>query len=200
MTITADVIGKLREKTGAGIMACKKALLGSKGDFEKAIVILREQGAATASRKSGRQSREGLIYAYIHTGGKLGVLLELNCETDFVALTDEFKNLAREISMQIAATQPQWISREDVPEDVINRERQIYTKQCTAEKKPDNVIPRIVEGKLNKFYESVCLLEQPHIRDSSGKTKMKQILEDGIGKIGENIVVKRYIRYQLGGE
>lgn len=200
MTVSADIIAQLREKTGAGIMNCKKALQKSSGNVDKAIAILREEGAALASRKAGRIAQEGTIFSYIHTGGRLGVLVELNCETDFVARTDEFKKIAFEIAMQIAAANPRWISREQVPQEVLDREREIYTNQCIKEKKPDKIIPRIVDGKMEKFFEQACLLDQAYIRDSSGKTKLRDIITNAVGKLGENISARRFTRYQLGGE
>ncbi|MFH1378677.1 MAG: translation elongation factor Ts [bacterium] len=200
MIISSDIIAQLREKTGAGIMNCKKALQKSQGNFEKAAAILREEGAALASKKASRSSQEGLIFSYIHTGGKLGVILELNCETDFVARTDEFKNLAQEIAMQVAAANPQGISRKDIPAETIEREREIYVNQCVNEKKPENIIPRIVDGKIEKYFEHICLLDQAYIRDSSGKTKVKDLITNAIGKLGENISVRRFTRFQLGGE
>lgn len=200
MAVRTDTIMQLRERTGAGVMDCKRALQESHGDIEKAIHILREKGAVKASRTSSREAREGLISSYIHTGGRLGVMLELSCETDFVARTDDFKNLAREMAMQIAAAQPQWISREDVAPEVIEQERDIYATQSKKDKKDEKIIKRIVDGKIEKFFGRVCLLEQAHIRDSSGKTVIKDLINAAVSKLGENIVIRRFIRYQLGGE
>jgi len=193
-------IQKLRSMTGAGIVDCKKALSETGNNIEKAVEILRKKGLALAAKKSTRTTSQGLIDAYIHAGGKLGVLVEVNCETDFVARTPEFQTLVREIAMQIAAASPVWIKKEDVPEDVINKEKEIYRQQLKDEKKPDNVIEKIIPGKLEKFYSQVCLLEQPHIRDASGKTRVKDLITEAVAKIGENIVVRKFARFRLGEE
>lgn len=196
--VTSQMVAQLREATGVGIMDCKKALLEAGGDQEKAKEILRKKGVTKAAQKSGRVTAQGIIYSYIHGGAKLGVLLELNCETDFVARTEQFHHLAKELAMQIAAANPLWIRREDVPPDVTNKEKEIYRAQLVQEKKPENVMEKIVAGKLERYYSEVCLLEQPHIRDSSGKTKVKDLIDKSIAQTGENITVRRFARYSLG--
>ncbi|MCD6419925.1 MAG: translation elongation factor Ts [Synergistetes bacterium] len=196
MQITAAQVKELRELTGAGIMECKKALQDANGDKEKAVELLRKRGLAKASRKKGRTANEGIVYSYIHAGGKLGAMLELNCETDFVARTDEFQALAKEIAMQIAASAPLYVSREDVPEDVLAKEREIYAEEARASGKPENVIDRIVKGKLEKFFEEFCLLDQPYIRDP--EKKVRELIDEAIAKLGENIVVRRFSRFKLG--
>ena len=191
-----DKIKELRERTGVGMMDCKKALEESNGDVDKAIEYLRKMGIAKAQKRAGRIASEGLINAYIHGGGKLGVLVEVNCETDFVAKTDEFKKFVREISMQIAATNPICIDKEDLPKDIIEKEREIYHQQALRSGKPEKVISNIVEGRLKKFYQQACLLEQPYIRDS--KLKIRDLLNEIITKTGENIVIRRFVRFELG--
>lgn len=198
MEISASAVKELREKTGAGMMECKKALEACNGDMEKAIVYLRERGISVAQKKSSRTANEGLITSYIHSGGKIGVLVEINCETDFVARNEEFKDFSKDIAMQIAAVKPLYVKREDVPQDVVNKEKEIYATQAKATGKPDKVIEKIVEGKLEKFYEEVCLLEQPFIKDSN--IKVKDLLTQLIAKIGENIQIKRFVRFQVGEE
>lgn len=194
MAITAQMVKELREKTGAGMMECKKALEASGGDFDKAIEYLRQKGLATAQKKASREAREGIITAYIHMD-KIGVMLELNCETDFVARNEEFRQLAKDIAMHIAAANPQYIRREDVPEDVINKEKEIYKAQIPGNK-PPQVIEKIIEGKLEKFFEDMCLLDQPFIKEP--ERKIKDIINEKIAKFGENIVVKRFVRFQVG--
>ncbi len=196
MQITAAQVKELRELTGAGIMECKKALQDADGDKEKAIELLRKRGLAKASKKKGRTANEGIVYSYIHAGGKLGAMLELNCETDFVARTDEFQALAKEIAMQIAASAPLYVSREDVPEDVLAKEKEIYAEEARASGKPEKVIDKIVEGKLEKFFEEFCLLDQPYIRDPD--KKVHELIDEAIAKLGENIVVRRFSRFKLG--
>ncbi len=196
--ITSQMVKELREKTGAGIMDCKKALQEAGGDMEKAIDILKKKGIAKAEKKATRVAKEGLVGAYIHMGGKIGVLVEVNCETDFVARTDEFQQLVKDIAMQIAAMNPKYISREDVPEDVLEREKAIYREQALEAGKPEHVVDRIVEGKLNKFFEEVCLLEQNFIKDDS--KKVKDLITEAIAKLGENIRVSRFVRFQVGVE
>jgi elongation factor Ts len=196
MEINATMVKKLRDLTGAGMMECKAALSEAKGDVDEATTILRKRGLAQATRKAGRSTNEGLIGSYIHMGGKIGVLVEINCESDFVARTDDFQNLAREIAMHIAAASPQYVRREDVPEDVLERERGIYRAQMDGQNKPQNVIDKIVEGKLNSFYEQVCLLDQPSIRDP--KVTIGQLVQQSIAKLGENIAVPRFVRFKLG--
>ena len=196
MEITAEMVKKLRDLTGAGMMECKKALVEAKGNVDEAVTILRKQGLAQATKKAGRSTNEGLIGHYIHMGGKIGVLVEVNCESDFVARTDDFQNLAREIAMHIAAANPQYARREDVPADVLEAERAIYRGQMEGQNKPPQVIDKIVEGKLNSFFEQVCLLEQPSIRDP--KMTIGQIVQAAVAKMGENIAVPRFVRFKLG--
>lgn len=194
-TITAVMIKELREKTGAGMMDCKKALTETEGDPEKAIDFLRQKGLASASKKAGRTASEGLIESYIHMG-KIGTMIEVNCETDFVARTDDFKELAKDIAMHVAAACPLYLSREDVPQEVIEREKDIYRAQI--EGKPSHVIEKIIEGKLEKFYADSCLLDQIFIKDTEQKKSIKSIINDSIARLGENIVVRRFVRFQLG--
>jgi elongation factor Ts len=196
MEITAALVKKLRDLTGAGMMECKAALAEAKGDIEEATTILRKRGLAQATKKAGRSTNEGLIGSYIHMGGKIGVLVEVNCESDFVARTEDFQGLAREIAMHVAAASPQYVRREDVPADVLERERAIYRAQVEGQNKPAQVIEKIVEGKLNSFYEQVCLLEQPSIRDP--KVTIGQLVTQAIAKLGENIAVPRFVRFKLG--
>ncbi len=196
MEITASMVKQLREKTGAGMMDCKKALIKADGDMEKAITILREQGLAKAARKAGRAVKEGLIMAYIHPGDKLGVLVEINCETDFVARTDDFKNFCKDIAMQIAATNPLVVKREDIRAELIEKEKDIYRTQAINEGKPEKVVDRIVEGKLEKYFQELTLLEQPFIKDQD--KNIKDILTEAIARLGENIQIKRFTRYRLG--
>ncbi len=196
MEITAALVKKLREMTGAGMMECKAALTEAKGDIDEATTILRKRGLAQATKKAGRSTNEGLIGNYIHMGGKIGVLVEVNCESDFVARTDDFQALAREIAMHIAAASPIYVRREDVPEDLLERERGIYRSQMEGQNKPPQVIDKIIEGKLNSFYEQVCLLDQPSIRDP--KVTIGQLVQQTIAKLGENIAVPRFVRFKLG--
>jgi len=195
-SVTHDMVKELREKTGAGIMDCKKALSDAGGDMEKAVDILRQKGLAVAAKKASRETREGIIGSYIHAGGKIGVLVEVNCETDFVARNKEFQELVKDIAMQIAWSNPPYLRREDVPGAVIDREREIYRAQAMESGKPEHVIEKIVEGKMEKFFNDSCLLEQPFIKDSS--LTVNDLIRQKIAKMGENIVVKRFIRYQLG--
>ncbi|KPJ68622.1 elongation factor Ts [candidate division WOR-1 bacterium DG_54_3] len=194
--ISAELVKKLREKTGAGMMDCKRALEKSEGDMDKAVDVLREQGIASAAKRSGRVAKEGIIYSYIHPGDRLGVLLELDCETDFVARTDEFRALAKDVSMQVAATNPLVISRSELKEDLIQKEKDIYRAQAKSQDKPEKVIDRIVQGKLEKYFQEVCLLEQPFIKDEH-KT-VQDVITDAVAKIGENITVKRFARFRVG--
>ncbi|ACK42481.1 MULTISPECIES: translation elongation factor Ts [Dictyoglomus] len=198
MEITIEMIKELRERTGAGVMEAKKALEEANGDMEKAVTILREKGVIKAAKKAGRVAKEGIIEAYIHTGDKLGVLVEINCETDFVARTDEFRKLAKDIALQIAGMNPQYVSKEDVPPEVIEKEKEIYRTQLRNEGKPEHVIEKIIEGKLEKFYEEVCLLEQPFVRNP--EIKVKDLITEAISKLGENIVVRRFARFVVGEE
>lgn len=195
MTVTADMVKELREKTGAGLMDCKRALADSKGDMEKAFDLLRQKGLATAAKKSSRTASEGLVGSYIHMD-KLGVLVEVNCETDFVARTDDFKELVKDIAMHIAAANPVYISREDVPHDVISREKEIYMAQVAN--KPPQVVGKIVEGKLDKFFSDSCLLEQVFIKDPEQKIKIIDLITEKIAKLGENILVRRFARFRVG--
>jgi elongation factor Ts len=196
MEITAEVVKTLREKTGAGMMDCKKALAETGGDMEKAIDYLRKKGAATAEKRADRATNQGQVEAYIHAGGRIGTMVEVNCETDFVAKTDDFKALAREIAMQIAAMNPMYINKEDVPKDVIDHELEIYRTQARNEKKPEQVVERIATGKLEKYYQEFCLMEQTFIRDS-GKT-IKDLILDMMAKTGEKITIRRFTRFHLG--
>lgn len=196
MAITAASVKELREKTGAGMLDCKKALEEAGGDVEKASSILRERGLAAAAKKAGRVATEGLVESYIHAGGRIGVLVEVNCETDFVAKTDEFKDLVRDIAMQIAAQNPKFVRREDVSQEVLDQEREVLKKQALNEGKPEKIVEKMVEGRLGKFYEEVCLLEQDFIKDPD--KKMADLINEKIAQIGENISVRRFVRYELG--
>jgi len=196
MEISASLVKQLRDETGAGFMECKKALEETGGDLEKAKLVLKEKGLARAEKKIGRAASQGLIHAYIHGEGKLGVLVEVNCETDFVARTDDFKELVHEIALQIAGMAPEYVAVEDVPEEVIEQEKEIYRKQAENEGKPAEIIDKIVEGKLQNFYKSKVLLEQPYVRDDS-KT-IKDLIKEKIALLGENIVVRRFARWTLG--
>ncbi len=194
-TVTPAMIKELREKTGAGMMECKRALTESGGDSEKAIDLLRQKGLATASKKSGRSASEGIIDSYIHMG-KIGTMVEVNCETDFVARTDDFKLMVKDIAMHIAAANPLYLTREEVPQDVITREKEIYRVQ--VEGKPPQVIEKIIEGKLEKFYSDTCLLDQIFIKDPDQKKSIKDLVNDTIARLGENILIRRFARFQLG--
>ncbi|HHY62851.1 MAG TPA: translation elongation factor Ts [Bacillota bacterium] len=196
MEITASMVKELRERTGAGMMDCKRALVETDGDFDKAVTLLREKGLAAASKRAGRETAEGVVESYIHMGGRIGVLIEVNCETDFVAKTDQFRTLARDLAMQVAASRPLYVSRDEVPEDVIERERQIYRTQALNEGKPEKVADRIVEGKLEKFYQEVCLLDQPFIREP--EKSVSDLVRETIGTLGENITVRRFARFERG--
>ena len=198
MSVDAKLVKELREKTGAGMMDCKQALVNSSGDLDKAVDFLRKTGIAKAEKKVSRIAKEGMVYSYIHQGSRLGVLLEIGCETDFVAKTDGFQDLAHNISMQIAATNPIALSREKVPQKVINREKEIYSEQAKSSGKPDNIIKKMVEGKLNKFYQENCLLEQNFIKDPD--KILQDIITETIATLGENIIVNRYIRFAIGEE
>ena len=194
-TIKPEDVKRLREATGAGIMDCKRALEETGGDYDKAVLWLREKGLSTAAKKAGRAAREGLITSYIHHGSRLGVLLELNCETDFVARTDDFQQLARDIAMQIAGMAPQWVSREDVPAEVVEEQRRLFAVDAERDGRPADRVPLIVEGKLNKWYEAVCLLEQP-FRDSD--RKISDLITEKVALLGENIRVARFARMAVG--
>ncbi|NIO04443.1 MAG: translation elongation factor Ts [Proteobacteria bacterium] len=194
--IDGNLVKELRQRTGAGIMDCKRALEETAGNLEKAIDHLRKKGLAKAAKKSGRVTKEGLVGSYIHAGGKIGVLVELNCETDFVTKTDEFQGLLKDTAMQIAASNPLYLDRGKVPEEVIEKERQILRTQAIDSGKPEKVIDRIVEGRLEKFFSEVCLLDQPFIKDPD--MTVQEVLNTVISKIGENIAIRRFTRYQVG--
>jgi elongation factor Ts len=194
--IPATLVKQLRDATGAGMMECKAALQEANGNIEEATLILRKRGLASAAKKSGRSTSEGLIGSYIHMGGKIGVLLELNCESDFVARTDDFQTLLRELSLQVAAANPQYVTREGVPAGIIEREKSVYRAQMENSGKPPQVIEKIVEGKLGSFYEQVCLVDQPSIRDP--KQTVGALLQAAIAKLGENISVARFVRFKVG--
>ncbi|HEX9943392.1 MAG TPA: translation elongation factor Ts [Thermoanaerobaculia bacterium] len=194
--VTAQMVKELRERTGAGMMDCKNALNECKGDLEAAVDALRKKGLAAAAKKAGRVTAEGAVGSYIHAGGKLGVLVEVNCETDFVARTDQFQELVRDIAMHIAAAEPRFVRREEVTPDVLERERAIFREQALASGKPANVVERIVEGKIEKFYSEQVLLEQPFVKNPD--VTIAQHIAEKIGKIGENIQVRRFVRYKLG--
>ena len=194
--ISAAQVKALRDATGAGMMECKAALKEANGDFEEARLILRKRGLAQAGKKSGRATSEGLIGSYLHMGGKIGVLVELNCESDFVARTEDFQTLLRELSLQVAASSPQYVRREDVPAEILERERSVYRAQMAESGKPQPVIDKIVEGKLGSFYEQVCLMDQPSIRDP--KQPVHTLLQAAIAKLGENISVARFVRFKVG--
>jgi elongation factor Ts len=196
MEITAAMVKKLRDLTGAGMMECKAALTEAKGDLEAATTILRKRGLASATKKAGRSTNEGLVGSYIHMGGKIGVLVEVNCESDFVARTEDFQGLAREIAMHIAAANPLYVRREDVPPAVLDREREIYRGQLDGQNKPPQVVDKIVDGKLNSYFEQFCLMDQPSIRDP--KVTIGQMVQQAIARMGENIAIPRFVRFKLG--
>jgi len=194
--ISAQLVKKLRDQTGAGMMECNAALQEANGNLDEANTLLRKRGLAQAAKKSGRSTSEGQIGSYIHLGGKIGVLVKINCESDFVARTDDFQTLLKEVALQVAAANPQYVRREDVPADILERERGIYRAQMAESGKPANVIDKIVEGKLGSFYEQVCLLDQPSIRDP--KTTVSQMHQAVIAKLGENIGIARFVRFKVG--
>ena len=196
MAVTTEMIKQLRELTGAGVLDCKKALEETNGDFEAASEILKQKGLAAAAKKVDRDAGDGLVEAYIHAGSKLGVLVEINCETDFVARTEEFQAFCHDVAMQIAAANPSWVSRSDVPEDVLAEQKDAILAEMAGENKPEHVMERIMEGKLAKFYQENCLLDQAFIKDDE-KT-IQQLLTGTIAKLGENIVIKRFARFQIG--
>jgi elongation factor Ts len=196
--ITSALVQELREKTQAGMMDCKKALTEVGGDMEKAVKLLREKGLASAAKRSGRAASNGVIESYIHMNGNIGVLLEINCETDFVANTSEFRALARDVAMHIAAASPQCIRREEVPADLINKEKEILANQAKQEGKPEKMLEKITEGRIQKFYSEICLLEQPFVRDTS--KSINELISESSAKFGENLVIKRFVRYQIGQE
>ncbi len=196
MQITSDVVKKLRDKTGVGMMDCKKALEETNGDFEKAVEVLRKKGIDVANKRSGRTASQGTIASYIHMGGKIGVLIEVNCESDFVAKSENFNNFVKDVSMQIAAANPEWVTREEVPQEVLDKEKEILKDQALKTGKPENVIDKIVEGKLTKFYSERCLIDQPFVKDQD--RTVKQLLEELMAKTGEKCLVRRFVRYQVG--
>lgn len=198
--VGADLVRQLRQQTGAGIMDCKQALVEAGGDFERARDLLRTKGLASAEKRSGRQTKEGLVDSYIHPGGRIGVMLEVNCESDFVARTDEFKALVHDLALQIASQSPRWVRRQDLPAAELEHERAIYREQALAEGKDPARVDQIVEGRLRKFFEASCLYEQSWLRDEGGKgaRKVEQVIKETIASTGENIGVARFVRYQLG--
>jgi len=198
MAATPQQVKELRDRTGAGVMDCKEALQAGNGDLEAAVEFLRKKGLAQAGKRAHREAREGAIGTYIHHGAKLGVLIEVNCESDFVARTDAFQDLVKDLGMQVAAANPSYVARENVPGEVIEKEREIYRGQLADQKKPPQVLDKIIEGKLEKFFTDQCLLEQPFIKDASGKTKIRELVDGVNAKTGERIVVKRFARFQVG--
>lgn len=194
--ITAAMVKELRERTGAGMMDCKKALTETKGDLEKAIEFLREKGLAAAAKKAGRVAAEGLVESYIHGEGRIGVLIEINCETDFVAKTDDFRQLCKDLAMQVAAAKPEVVSREEVSQDAIEKEKEILRAQALNEGKPEKIVDKMVEGRIEKYYKEICLLEQAFIKDPD-KT-IQAVVNEKIAKIGENISVRRFVRFEVG--
>jgi elongation factor Ts len=194
--ITAALVKDLRERTGAGMMECKKALVASQGDMGEAEVWLRKQGIASAAKKSTRVTKQGLIGSYIHAGGQLGVMVEVNCESDFVARTDDFKEMVHDVAMHIAAADPQYLRREDVPGNVLEKEKEIARDRARNEGKPEKILDRIVEGRLTKFYEEVCLLEQPFVKEAT--ITIEQLVKMKIAKLGENISIARFVRFKVG--
>jgi elongation factor Ts len=196
--ITAQQVKELRQETGAGVLDCKEALEVSNGDFEKAVAYLREKGAAAAAKRSERETDEGLIGSYIHAGNKMGAMIEVNCETDFVAMTDDFQTLAHDLAMQVVAAKPLYLTPADVPADVIEMERVRTREEMRDSGKPESIVERIVEGKLKRFYEETCLMEQPFIKDTA--LTVGELVQEKNAKLGENIVVRRFVRFEIGGE
>ena len=196
MEISIELVKDLRQRTGAGVIDCKAALQEAKGNVDGAIEYLRRKGLATAAKKAGRIAADGLVSSYIHAGGKMGVLVEINCETDFVAKTEDFQTFVKNMAMHIAAANPQYIRREEIPEEVLEREKRIYRSQALDAGKPEKVIEKIIQGKMERFYSEVCLLEQTYVRDSD--LTIKEVLDTMIGKVGENINIRRFARFQLG--
>jgi elongation factor Ts len=194
--ITAALVNELRQRTGAGMMECKKALVEAKGDIGEAEVVLRKRGIAGAAKKAGRATRQGLIGTYIHAGGQLGVMVEVNCESDFVARTDDFKELVHDLAMHIAAADPRYLRREDVPAAILDKEREIARERARNEGKPEKVLERIVEGRVSKFYEEVCLLDQPFVKEAT--LTIDQLVKSKIAKLGENMSIARYVRFKVG--
>lgn len=198
MQITSEEVKKLRDKTGVGMMDCKKALEACGGDFDKAVEYLRKKGIEVANKRSGRQASQGMVSSYIHLGGKVGVLVEVNCESDFVAKSEHFTTFVKDVSMHIAASSPDWVSREEVPQDVLDKEKEILKEQALKSGKPEKVVEKIIEGRIGKFYSEHCLLDQPFVKDTD-KT-IKQLLDELMAKTGEKCLVRRFTRYQLGEE
>jgi elongation factor Ts len=196
MEISAEQVRKLREKTGVGLMDCKDALRAANGDMEKAVDYLREKGLAKLAKRGGRAATDGSIASYIHTGGKVGAMVEVNCETDFVAKTDEFQAFVKDVVMQITASNPMYVRRDEIPADVLEREKTIYRNQARESGKPEKILDKIAEGKLEKFFQEVCLMEQPFIKNTD--ITLKELLEELVTKLGENILVRRFVRFQLG--
>ena len=196
MNITSQMVKDLRDKTGAGMMDCKKALSENDGDMEKAIDFLRQKGLAVAAKRAGRATSEGVIESYIHAGGKLGVMVELNCETDFVAKTDDFREFARDVAMHVAAANPVSLSRDDVPAEIVERERQIYIQQALDSGKPENIVEKMVAGKVDRFLSEICLLEQQFVKNP--EKSIQDMLTELIGKMGENVSIRRFVRFQVG--
>jgi elongation factor Ts len=199
MAADAKTVMELRERTGAGVMDCKAALQAANGNLDEAVEFLRKKGLADAKKREHRDAKDGLVHAYIHAGAKLGVLIEVNCETDFVAKTDAFQELVRDLAMQVAAANPTYVAREDVPGEVLEKEREIYRSQMADQKKPPQVVDKIVEGKLEKFFGEQCLLEQPFIKDASSKTKVKDLVDRVNAATKEKVGVRRFARFQVGG-
>lgn len=197
MKITSQMVKELRDKTNAGMMDCKKALTETEGDMEKAVDLLRQKGLAVAAKRADRATSEGIVECYIHAGGKLGVMVEVGCETDFVAKTDDFKNFARDIAMHVAAVNPVSVSREDVPADYVAREREIYKNQALESGKPENIVDKIVSGKIEKFLSEICLMEQKYVKNPD--LSIQDLLNELVAKMGENISIKRFARFQIGG-
>lgn len=198
MAITAELVRALRDRTGAGIMDCKHALNETKGDLDKAVDFLRKKGLATVSKKAHREAKEGQVASYIHAGGKIGVLMEVNCETDFVARTPEFQQLLKDLAMQVAAANPIWVAREQAPGEVVEKEREIYRQQMADQKKPLQILEKIIDGKMEKFYSEQCLMDQPFVKDPSGKTKVSDLVNGVSAKVGEKIAVARFARFRVG--
>lgn len=198
MSVTVDQIKQLRELTGAGMMDCKQALVEAANDLERARDILRQRGLAEAQKRAGRVTQEGVIGSYVHSNGKLAALVEVCCETDFVARTEEFQNLAHDLAMQVASMRPEFVSPDDIPAERLETERRIFEEMTRQEGKPEQALPKIVEGRLRKLYTQICLLDQPYIKDEKGKKNVRTVVDEARAKLGENIVVRRFVRLQLG--
>ncbi|MFQ5898605.1 MAG: translation elongation factor Ts [Candidatus Methylomirabilia bacterium] len=200
MAQPSTLVKELRDRTGAGVMDCKAALEASQGEMDKAVEFLRKKGLADAAKRAHREAREGVVGAYIHPGGRLGVLVEVDCETDFVVRTDAFQQLVKDLAMQVAAANPTYISREQIPAEVLDKEREIYRQQMGDQKKPPHILDKIVEGKLEKFYAEQCLLEQPFIKDATGKIRVKDLVSEVNAQVKEQVVVRRFSRFRVGEE